>query len=112
MVLPIVSWNNDVFCVVSHAAVIAKHFNGIHANLRFEDGYYLLDPDDGDTGVFDNSRNALVPKLTAAKRIVDDTEPEDEEPELEVVTASPKPLSKKLKRTSSQNATAIMAARQ
>ena len=111
MVLPIVEFEDGAFLVKSHASVLSKHFNGIYATLIFEDGSYVLSPDASDTGTYNEERDALVPRVTTAAPMVEDSQSSDSEEEEELqVDESPKPLRKK-KRVSSANATAMMAAR-
>jgi hypothetical protein len=115
MVLPIVGFNGAVFEVKSHASVLSKHFNGVYATLIFEDGAYLLSPDSTDTGIYNEERGALVPRLITVMPMVEDSQSSESEDEEELhVVESPKLLSKppaKRKRVSSANATAMMAAR-
>lgn len=127
MVLPIVGFNDGAFAVKSHAPVLSKHFNGIYVTVIFEDGAYLLSPDGTDTGTYSEERDALVPRVTNAARVVEDSQSSDEEEELHVVSKSPKPKERhagsptpiaktstqpptKKKRMSSANASAMMAA--
>lgn len=114
MVLPIVGYNDGAFVVKSHASVLSKHFGGIFATLIFEDGSYLISPDASDTGTYNEERDALVPKVTTAAPMVEDSQSSDSEEEEELhVVESPKPISKppaKKKRVSSANATAKMVA--
>lgn len=66
---PIVDFNDAVFIIKTMAPVSKDNYMGHYATVEFEEGYWRLEADPADTGVFDQAEKALRPKKRAASTL-------------------------------------------
>jgi len=62
---PIVEFNDAVFIIKTMAPVSKENYSGHYATVEFEEGYWRLEAEPTDTGVFDQADRVLRQKKRA-----------------------------------------------